>query len=327
MKKIFKNIILGLLIFTLGFGSVYTITKADSGWDSDYDSGSSWDSDWDSGSSWDSDWDYGSSWDSDWSPSSYSSSSSSGEPSLSGIIIVTIILVAIITMILTNNIKRGKKINNIRDEIRNNINNLNNNINHIRNSINNDNYYKDIDVNIIKEIDPNLDINEFKQKAYNIYKDIQVAWMNFDIEKIRKLTTDEVYNMYKSQLETLKLKKQKNIMNGFELLDVKVYDISKVNDIITLKVFLNVKMYDYVIKENTGEITRGTDKMKMNISYELSFVKSATDSKKINTCPNCGAPVDIIASSTCQYCDSTLVKDSSDYVLSKKTSVGQIMER
>ena len=47
----------------------------------------------------------------------------------------------------------------------------------------------------------------------------------------------------------------------------------------------------------------------------------------VKKCPNCGAPVDIKASAICPYCDSTLVKDASDYVMSKKTCIGQHLER
>ncbi len=344
MKKLLKKIILGLFIITLGFGSIYVIAKADSGWDSDYDSDwgsdSSWDSDydsdWGSDSSWDSDYD--SNWGSNWNSSNGHYSNGSRGGSLSGdYFFIIFVIIVIIIIIISRNNSRKRFLNMSR-----NISNMHNNhkdmdINKIKNMIPNIdindfkqtqyNYYEDIDINKIKEIDPNLDITEFKQRAYNIYKDIQEAWMNFDTDTIRNLTTDELYNMYKSQLDTLKLKKQKNIMKNFELKDIKIFDIKKEGDVITLKVYLNVSCYDYVIKEATGEITRGTDKMKMNIKYELSFVKSSTNNKKIEKCPNCGAPVNIISSSTCPYCDSILVKNSSDYVMSKKTSVGQTMER
>ena len=151
--------------------------------------------------------------------------------------------------------------------------------------------------------------------------------MNFDTDTIRKLTTDEIYNMYSSQLETLKLKKQRNIMKDIELIDVKIIDIHKENDGITIDAYLNVKCYDYVIKDATGEVTRGTDKSKMNIKYKLSFVKSASNNNTEEKCPNCGAPVDIVSSAVCPYCDSTLVKDAGDYVMSKKVSLGQTLER
>ncbi len=151
--------------------------------------------------------------------------------------------------------------------------------------------------------------------------------MNFDTDTIRKLTTDEIYNMYSSQLETLKLKKQKNIMKDISLLDIKIIDIQKENDVITLSVYMKVRCYDYVIKEETSEVVRGNDKNMIIIEYVISFVKSASNDKKIEKCPNCGAPVDIVSSAICPYCDSVLVKTSSDYVMSKKTTVGQSIDR
>lgn len=283
-----------LAVVLTGFGTIYLPVKADSGWDSDYDSGSSSSSDW--GGS-----DYSSS---DWSSSG--GDYSGGAPSVVTIIVVIIIIVIIVK---SNNNRNGSN-GSSSSKTSNNITN-----------------YKDIDTEKINSIDKDLNIEEFKNKAFNIYKDLQTAWMEFDTDTIRKLTTDEVYNMYSSQLETLKLKKQKNIMKDIELIDAKVIDIRKENNIITVDVYLNVRCYDYVIKEATKEVVRGKDNAKLNIKYKLSFIKSATNNNKEEKCPNCGAPVDIVSSATCPYCDSTLVKTASDYVLSKKTALGQTMER
>lgn len=283
-----------LAVVLTGFGTIYLPVKADSGWDSDYDSGSSSSSDW--GGS-----DYSSS---DWSSSG--GDYSGGAPSVVTIIVVIIIIVIIVKSNNNRNGSNGSSSSNTSNNITN---------------------YKDIDTEKINSIDKDLNIKEFKNKAFNIYKDLQTAWMEFDTDTIRKLTTDEVYNMYSSQLETLKLKKQKNIMKDIELIDAKVIDIRKENNIITVDVYLNVRCYDYVIKEATKEVVRGKDNAKLNIKYKLSFIKSATNNNKEEKCPNCGAPVDIVSSATCPYCDSTLVKTASDYVLSKKTALGQIMER
>lgn len=283
-----------LAVVLTGFGTIYLPVKADSGWDSDYDSGSSSSSDW--GGS-----DYSSS---DWS--STGDDYSGGAPSVVTIIIVIIIIVIIVKSNNNRNGSNGSSSSNTSNNITN---------------------YKDIDIEKINSIDKDLNIEEFKNKAFNIYKDLQTAWMEFDTDTIRKLTTDEVYNMYSSQLETLKLKKQKNIMKDIELIDAKVIDIRKENNIITVDVYLNVRCYDYVIKEATKEVVRGKENAKLNIKYKLSFIKSATNNNKEEKCPNCGAPVDIVSSATCPYCDSTLVKTASDYVLSKKTALGQTMER
>ncbi len=274
--------------------------KADSGWDYDYDSGSSWD--YDSGSSWDTG--------SDWSQSSNYDSVSNSNYSGSSITIVDVITIFIVIVIIVYICLKSRKANS-------KVNNKNNI---------NENNYNEVFIDTIKSVDPDLNIADFKAKAFKIYRDIQYAWSNFDTDTIRNLTTDELYNMYLSQLETLKLKMQQNIMSEIELEDIKIIGITNENNVINLSVYLKVKCYDYVIEQNTKNVVRGTDKKKAIIEYELSFIKSSVDHKTIEKCPNCGAPVDINASATCPYCDSILVKDSSTYVLSKKKTVGQRME-
>lgn len=302
MKNKIKKILLSIVLITLSFNFINTPVKADSGWDYDYDSGGSWDS----GSDWDSGWD--SDYDSSWSGGSYYGSS---DGSISGGISAIVIAVVIIIIVFSITNNKNKPNSGSKGGSR----------------ITKSNNYQDIDVSKITEVDPKLNITDFKTKAFNIYKDLQTAWMNFDTDTIRKLTTDEVYNMYSSQLETLKLKKQKNIMKDITLEEVKITDIKKVNNIITTTVYLRVKCYDYVIKETTGETVRGKNNQKVIIEYILSFVKSSLNNKAEEKCPNCGASVDINSSAKCPYCDSTLVKDSADYAMSKKTCIGQHLER
>lgn len=300
MKNKIKKILLGILLLILSFGLMYIPVKADSGWDSDYDSGG-WDSGSDWGSSWDSDYDYD--WDYSSGGGSYSGSGSGGGI---GVVIIAVVIIIIVFSITNNRNRPSGGNTNIRTKSSN---------------------YQDTSIQKITSIDPNLIPAEFKSQAFNIYKNIQTAWMDFNTDTIRKLTTDEIYNMYSSQLETLKLKGQKNIMKDITLEEAKIIDIKKTGNIITVNVYLRVKCYDYVIKEKTGETVRGKDKQKIVIEYVLSFVKSAVNNKKEEKCPNCGAPVDIKASATCPYCDSTLVKDASDYVMSKKTCIGQYLDR
>lgn len=306
MKKKINKILISVLLLTVSFGLIYMPVKADSGWDSDYDSGG-WDSgsDWDSGSSWDSDWDYDSG--TFWSGGSYSSSFDGEGNIIASVIIVIIIVIVILSITNKNNRNKPNSGGRITPTKSNN--------------------YQDVSTSKIVEVDPTINIADLKSKAFTIYRDIQTAWMNFDTDTIRKLTTDEIYNMYSSQLETLKLKGQKNIMKDIALEEAKIIDIKKVNNIITVSVYLRVKCYDYVIKEATGETVRGKDKQKIIIEYVISLVKSAVNNNTEEKCPNCGAPVEINSSATCPYCDSTLVKDAGDYVMSKKTCIGQSLDR
>lgn len=52
MNNIIKKVVLGIFLLTFSFGLIYMPVKADSGWDSDYDSGG-WDSDWDTDNDYD----------------------------------------------------------------------------------------------------------------------------------------------------------------------------------------------------------------------------------------------------------------------------------
>ena len=306
MKKLKKTILTILVMIFMGFGFVYS-TSADSGWDSSYggggfSSGSSWGGS--SGSSWGSS--YGSSWG---SSGSYSGSGSSDpESAMASIIIYIVILVVIAASTSKTSLKATHTIGSL--------NMITKTKSHLFRSM------TDAEVNAV---DSTVNLTEFKTKAFEIYRDIQTAWMNFDTDTIRNLATDELYNMYSSQLETLKLKGQKNIMKDILLEEVKVVNIKNENKVFTMDVYLRVNCYDYVIKESTNEVLRGRDKQKLVIEYLITYVKTSNNNKKTN-CPNCGAEVTMNASHTCPFCESVIVKDSNNYVMSKKTCVSQHMK-
>lgn len=303
MKKT-KKVILTILVMIFSCLSIYSVT-ADSGWDSSYggggfSSGSSWGGS--SGSSW------GSSSGASWGSSGSYGGSSDPESAMAGIIIFIVILVVIAASTSKTALKTTHTTGGL--------NMITKTKSHLFRSM------PDEEVNAV---DSTVNLTEFKTKAFEIYRDIQTAWMNFDTDTIRNLTTDELYNMYSSQLETLKLKGQKNIMKDILLEEVKVVNIKNENKVFTMDVYLRVNCYDYVIKESTNEVLRGRDKQKLVIEYLITYVKTSNNNKK-TTCPNCGAEITMNASHTCPYCDSVIVKDSNVYVMSKKTCVSQHMK-
>jgi uncharacterized protein with PIN domain len=109
-------------------------------------------------------------------------------------------------------------------------------------------------------------------------------------------------------------------MSNFELIDSKIFKIEKENNNLIVKFYLNVKMYDYVADEN-NKVVRGNKNRKIDISYEITYIKSLEE--KQDVCPNCNAPITNNSSNKCEYCNSIIVKDSSEWVMSKKQNVGQ----
>lgn len=286
MNKLKKVTIYLVLFLTLIVGAnTIKITKvdADSGFDSSYDSGgSSW-----SGSS--DSWDSSSSWDSS------DSSSDSGEPvSFTSFMIVVVLF--IVVFVIENEISKRKT--EKKQIIKS----------------------KDMDLDLISKIDPNLNLYEFKNEAFNIYKDVQEAWMNLDDGKIRTFTTDELYNMYSMQLDTLRVKNEKNIMKEINLVTASLTNLKIENNIETATVIMTVNCYDYIV-DSQNKVVRGNDKNKIEITYELTYIKSVGE--KVNKCPNCGAEINDDNSTTCEYCRAIITRNTSKWVLSKKQSLNQ----
>ena len=157
-------------------------------------------------------------------------------------------------------------------------------------------------------------------QVFAIYKKIEVAWMDFDYESLRKYTTDELYNQNHSQLIALQVKKQKNIMKDFELKSFEIVGMERIENTITLKVRMTVECFDYVV-DKEGKVVRGTDRQKMVYDYEMTLVKGMDT--KINKCPNCNAPLENVNSSVCPYCDSVIISNNYDWVLAKKQMINQ----
>lgn len=253
---------------------------------------SGWDSSYDSGgSSW-------SSSSSSWSSSSDYSSSYSGEADAGDIIfIVLAIFIFAIFIIVYGSKATSTTTSNYR--------------------------YNDISLEDLQKYLPGKTLEQVKKDVFARFANIQDAWMNFDYDALREYCTDELYNTYVSQLETLKLKNGQNIMSDYQNLDMKITNITSENTVVSLTVYAEIRFHDYVINAKTNEVTRGSKDRLMTNHYLMTFVIKKGDAKSIKNCPSCGAPFEHNASGICEYCGSTIIKEADDLVLSKKTNINR----
>ena len=359
-KVIAVVVILLISIFCL---NTYVNVKADSGWDTDYDSGGSWDSD----SSWDTDYDSGSSWDSDSSGGGYSSGSSCTTEECKrnrriiaivglisfGVITISAFLYAFIKATTRARIKMIKSILSfimlivvlyysiflsitegpialilipisgivaiiINSDKKEKIATT------YPHTISNDSIsnYHQITKEQANNVISNFNIEDFNFNAYQIFYDTQIAWMEFNYDKLKEILTDELYNTYEMDLEVLKTKNQKNIMKDFKLKQIKLIDLKETNEKYTAKVVLEVEFIDYIEDINDHKILRGTDRYNICNTYILTFERSKKD-KIDNICPKCGAEVKGNTTGICEYCRAKLINDNYDWVMSQKEKINQ----
>ena len=156
------------------------------------------------------------------------------------------------------------------------------------------------------------------KQSYQIYLAVQEAWMNFDYETLRTLVTDELFNTYQMQLQTLELKGQKNIMSDFLLLDWKLLSVNEENSIRTISALMEVEFYDYIV-DNKNKVLRGNKKKKVIMTYCLTFVDNE---KSSNKCPHCGAQLEE-GKTVCNYCGSHIQSVMGKMKLAKKEEILQ----
>ena len=156
------------------------------------------------------------------------------------------------------------------------------------------------------------------EEAYEIFLETQIAWMNFDYEKLREVTTDVLYNTYYNQLQPLKLKEQINVMHDFELIRYEIVDNINGSIGTTLNVELEVKFYDY-ISNSKGVCIRGNKGKKVHMLYDLTYVYNES---AITECPNCNAPL-TPETTICSHCDTRISSVRSKMKLSTKKCLRQ----
>lgn len=312
-----KNILISLLLIICLFFPIYSL-KADSGFDGSYDSGSS------SSSSSSSSWSSGSS-----SSSSSSSDSSCGKkkephttiPSnskpaentekkefkLKDFLFVIVMIIGCAVIILFEQYLKNDF--NVHEVI-------------IRNKNTDDNLDEvvDYDKTKILEVLPDFDERVFIYTVYQLYRDIQEAWMNAEMDAMRSLVTDELYNMYSMQVKTLVLKQEKNIMKDFNFYSASITKMEITSKTVSLYVNINLECFDYIVDKD-GKTIRGNDKSKVWYNYMMIFTRSIEE--KENKCPNCGATLESETVSTCKYCHTKIINKNYDWVLAKKMVISQ----
>lgn len=282
-------LVMGILLLVLPIATVY----GDAGHNSSYSSGgshSSGGSRSSGGSSYHS---------SSRSRSSSSSSSSSGSGSSAAVVLFIVIFVIVLIIILSSGKKSGSgKITN-----------------------QSTNYYsmKLLTQEEIEQLDSTIDGEALTQQVFNMFVDEQMAWMNFDYEGLRKLLSDELYNNYKMQLETMEIGMEKNIMDDIVFVDGGIISIKKTDLTEEVQVKMHVRMRDYIINTADGKPKHGDPNKVMDNNYIITLERSRR--KEIQFCPNCGGELTSKASQKCKYCDAVLVKGSKEFVIVKQENV------
>lgn len=177
------------------------------------------------------------------------------------------------------------------------------------------------ELNRLSQKDPIFNEQAFKDFVQNSFYKIQEAWEKADLKIARPYLTDQLMQRYSTQLDDLKSRGEKNILENIVIGHMTLTKVHSDNkyDYITVKI--DASCADYTVNAK-GELISGSKQAAPFTEYWTFLRKgdiktNPKKSFKANTCPNCGAPLQLNATGQCEYCNTIVTSGDYDWVLSE----------
>ena len=181
----------------------------------------------------------------------------------------------------------------------------------------------------IKQNDENFDTEQFLLWAKNIFIIIQTAWAKRDLEKIRTIEKEELFEQHNTQLQEYIRLGRINIMENINVIDAYLHKLVIDENFENLTVSLRATMNDYIINEKNGKVLMGNKNEVFDTIYQMTFTRrkgiktNLINGLIVNVCPHCGATVESASAGVCQYCGSVVHSGEFNWVLSNLESVDE----
>jgi len=178
-------------------------------------------------------------------------------------------------------------------------------------------------IDTLEQNDPNFNKDEFMQWVDSVFMELQTAWTNKDVEKIKTLEDNALYATHKAQLERYIKDKKTNYIERIAIRDKAINGYKEDDGFEFIDLTLTVEMVDYIKDDVTGNVIKGRTEDRLMMEYNIVFKRKKgvkTDSvgelETVN-CPSCGAPIDISASAVCEYCNNVVNTSNHSWVISQ----------
>ena len=174
----------------------------------------------------------------------------------------------------------------------------------------------------IRQIDPLFDDDKFIAWTKEVFITLQNAWTERDWSKVRPFEKEELYRQHEMQLQQYIKNGQINVIDRINVNQAYLHHYQRTAEYEYLTVYMQVRMVDYIIDENTKKVLKGDPNKDCFMKYLLTFTRKTgvlTDPAKEGSgtvsCPHCGAPTQVTSAGKCEYCGYIVTTGEYDWVL------------
>ena len=125
----------------------------------------------------------------------------------------------------------------------------------------------------LKEKDPAFNEPALLERIGNLYVQMQDAWQSKNWEPMRAFMTDALFNQMARQLDELKQQGLTNYVDRIAVLDsfISRYYQEDDNDVLVIR--LSTRICDYTVKDETGEVVRGSKTRELFMTYDWKLIR------------------------------------------------------
>jgi len=173
----------------------------------------------------------------------------------------------------------------------------------------------------IRERDPAFDEAGFLNGVTASFNLVQRAWCEQLPAESRKVMADGIWLRHRTQIEEMATAGKRNVLEDLHIGRSEIIGCVTDADSDSITVRIHAYSRDYDLSTDGGQILRGDRVMRL-WTEDWTFTRSSTATTKVGsgtrqTCPNCGAPLDLDAAGTCAYCNQLVMAGAYDWVLSR----------
>jgi hypothetical protein len=168
--------------------------------------------------------------------------------------------------------------------------------------------------------DPTVTDAALDARLAMIYRELNAAWANNDLQPVRGLVSDGLYDYLSYWVDAYRAQGLRNALVDMRITRTALARLARDRyyDAITIRLWATGK--DYVIRTQTGALVRGSKHRERPYSEYWTLIRSAGRKGAPRTepaCSHCGAPLQINQSGECEHCGAHVTSGEFDWVISK----------